>query len=287
MAKFVFGLFGLGMLSYAAICLTLWFRQTRLIFYPQPAPLSTPADVGLAYEDVWIPVEQGHIHGWWIPSRAPNPYTALVLHGNASNVEDTLYQSQSLLAAGMAALIIDYRGYGHSSGPFPSEASVYEDAAAAWDYLTQTRQIPSETIVIFGHSIGGAIAIDLATQRPQAAGLIVKATFSSMADMMDHVGYSRFFPKWLLHQQFDSYSKIQDIPIPVFLIHGVDDTTVPFTMSEQLYSAIPGPKELWLIPQAGHNDIIDTAGEAYPHKLRQWLLSLPQPQLSAYSGPKP
>ena len=274
------GFVGLGAIAYAAVCLSLWFGQTRLIFYPQPAPATTPTEAGLAYEDVWIPVGDSQIHGWWLPVSDPEAKTVLVFHGNASNVEDTLYQTLYFLNAGLSALIIDYRGYGLSSGSFPSEMSVYEDAAAAWDYLTQTRHILPESIVLFGHSIGGAIAIELAARQPKAAGLIVQATFTSMADMMDHVGYSRFFPKWLLNQHFDSYAKIQTIQMPVFLIHGLQDGTVPFVMSEQLYNAIPDAKELWLVPEADHNDIISIASEHYTQRLQQWLDALPQPDVS-------
>ncbi|MEM6435055.1 MAG: alpha/beta fold hydrolase [Cyanobacteria bacterium P01_D01_bin.115] len=188
MEQLIFGLLGLATIAYAALCLTLWWGQTRLIFYPQPAPTTTPASVGLAYEDIQIPVDEGHIHGWWLPHEAPDAKTALVLHGNASNVADTLNWAQPLLAAGLSALVIDYRGYGLSSGPFPNESRAYADAAAAWAYLVETRGIPADAIVIFGHSIGGAIAIDLAYHQPQAAGLIVQASFTSMTAMMEHVG---------------------------------------------------------------------------------------------------
>lgn len=275
MVKLGLGLLGLGAIAYALVCIGLWWGQTRLIFYPQPAPATTPAEAGLAYEDVWIPVGNAQIHGWWFSAADPNAKTVLILHGNASNVEDTLHQTFHLLEAGLAALIIDYRGYGLSSGPFPNEKRVYEDAAAAWHYLTETRGIAPASIIIFGHSIGGAIAIDLATRQPQAAGLIVQATFTSMGDMMDHVGYSRLFPKWLLHQHFASAVKIREVQMPVLLIHGLEDETVPFRMSQHLYEDIvAAPKVLWLVPEAGHNDIINTASEEYTQRLRAWLNSL-------------
>ncbi|MGD1930746.1 MAG: alpha/beta hydrolase [Leptolyngbyaceae cyanobacterium] len=271
MEQLIFGLLGLGAIAYAALCLALWWGQTRLIFHPQPAPTTTPASVGLAYEDIQISVAEGHIHGWWLPHEAPHAKTALVLHGNASNVADTLNQTQPLLAAGLSALVIDYRGYGRSSGPFPNESRAYADAAAAWAYLVETRGIPADAIVIFGHSIGGAIAIDLAYHQPQAAGLIVQASFTSMTAMMDHVGYSRIVPKWLLHQRFDSITKIASVSPPLLLIHGLADTTVPARMSEALQAAAAAPKQLWLLPGAEHNDIAEIAHAHYIDRLKEWL----------------
>lgn len=271
MEQLIFGLLGFGAIAYAALCVALWLGQTRLIFYPQPAPTATPASVGLAYEDVQIPVGKGHIHGWWLPHACPDAKTALVLHGNASNVADALNKTQPLLVAGLSALVIDYRGYGLSSGPFPNETGAYADAAAAWGYLIETRGIPAEAIVIFGHSIGGAIAIDLAYHQPQAAGLIVQASFTSMTAMMDHVGYSRIVPKWLLHQRFDSLAKIGSVLPPLLLIHGIADTTVPASMSKELYATASAPKQLWLVAEADHNDIAEVANAHYIARLQKWL----------------
>ena len=277
MVKFSVGIIGLGAIAYATFCLALWLGQARLIFYPQPAPVTTPAAVGLRYEDVWIPAGDGQIHGWWIPAADNSARTALVFHGNASNVEGALQQTLPLINLGLAALIVDYRGYGLSSGPFPNETRVYEDATAAWNYLTQTRAIPAESIILFGHSIGGAIAIDLAQQHPDAGGLIVQSAFTAMGDMMDQVGYSRIVPKRLLNQRFDALRKIRQTPVPTLFIHGLADATVPPTMSQQLYDAAPGPKQLWLLPDAHHNNVDIVAGTAYQQTLAQWLQSLKVP----------
>lgn len=284
MVKLIFGL-GIGAIAYIGFGLSLWLGQTRLIFYPQPAPLTTPAEAGLPYEDVWIPVGNGQIHGWWLPSTDPNAKTVLMFHGNASNVEDTLIQAQPFLALGLSVLLIDYRGYGLSSGPFPNEKRVYEDAIAAWDYLTQTREISADDIVIFGHSIGGAIAIELASQQPAAAGLIVQATFTSMMDMMDHAGYSRLVPKWLLNQHFASIDKVQSLQMPVLLIHGMNDRTVPAGMSQTLHGAIAAPKQLWLVPIADHNDIAIVAGEPYTLTIHDWLQTLTDEKPAGHRQP--
>jgi hypothetical protein len=274
MVKGLLGLAGAGAIAYGTLCLALWWGQTRLIFFPQPPPLLTPTAMGLTFEEVWIPVEDTRLHGWWLPAADPRAKTVLVFHGNATNVEGALAQALEFLQVGLNVLLIDYRGYGLSAGPFPNEAQVYEDAAAAWDYLTQIRRIPPGSIVIFGHSIGGAIAIELALHQPQAAGLIVQASFTSMADMVDHVGYSRFVPPMLLTQRFDSYRKIPHIRMPVLFIHGLEDATVPTDMGQRLYAAAPEPKQLWLVPGASHNDVAVAAEKRYQQTLSQWLSTL-------------
>lgn len=275
MGRLILSLIGFGAIAYLGLAIALWLVQTRLMFFPQPPPVTTPATVGRPYEDVVIPVGKGHIHGWWLPAADPRAKTALIFHGNASNVESSFQKNQPLLAAGLAALIIDYRGYGLSSGPFPNEARVYEDATAAWEYLTQGRQIPPGSIVIWGDSIGGAIAIELARHQPHAAGLVVQASFTSMGDMMDYAGYGQWLPKWLLNQRFDSLPKVATLRLPTLFIHGEGDRTVPATMSQRLYAATPEPKTLWLVPGAAHNDIATVAGAAYEQKLTAWLATLP------------
>lgn len=281
MGRFVLIVMGVGTIAYIAFCLALWFGQTRLIFHPQLAPTTTPAEFGIAYEDVWIEMGQGRVHGWWLPAPTADTQTVLILSGNASNVEDGLSHAIHFLKLGLSALAIDYRGYGNSEGSFPTEAHVYEDAAAAWHYLTQIRQILPSNIVLFGHSIGGAVAVDLASQQPEAAGAIIQASFTSMGDMMDEVGYSRVVPKWLLNQRFASEEKAPKLQMPVLFIHGLNDRTIPASMSQQLYSLTPEPKQIWFVPGADHNDIADVAGQQYEQVLSQWLTTLSSQATSA------
>ncbi len=275
MGKVFLAILGSGLVIYAIACLGIWWGQTRLIFFPQPAPIATPAAIGLTYEDVWIPIGRDRLHGWWLPGRDRKGRTVLIFHGNASNVEDGLYHAEPFLKAGLSAFIIDYRGYGLSKGKFPSEAQVYEDAEVAWDYLTQVRRVKPADIILFGNSIGGAIAIDLAVRHPQAAGLIVQSSFTRMADMVDYLGYSRFFPKILLHQTFDSLKKVPQLTMPTLFIHGTADTTVPLAMGDRLYAAAPEPKYLWHIPGANHNNLAEVAGDRYATRLHWWLSTLP------------
>ncbi len=166
--------------------------------------------------------------------------------------------------------MIDYRGYGRSPGKFPTESSVYEDVEAAWNYLTQEQKIPPEKIFVYGHSLGGAIAIDLALAHPEIAGLAVEGTFTSMRHMVNHL-YSQFliFPvDLILNQRFDSLSKVQSLQMPVLFIHGTADRLIPAHMSQTLFDAAPEPKQLLLVPEAGHHNVGELGGEQYFQAIR-------------------
>lgn len=260
-------LLGVGAIAYGSICLLLYWRQTRLIFLPSPLIEVTPQELGLAYEDVWLPIPNDpnqRIHGWWIPAKGQAVGTLLYLHGNGSNVGGNLGQAAIFQQMGFSVLLIDYRGYGRSEGGFPHEAQVYEDARLAWAYLVQQRQIPPEQIFIYGHSLGGAIAIDLAMNSPQAAALIIQSSFTSMRDVVNRTTRYEVFPiDLILTQRFDSIQKISQLQMPILFIHGQADEQIPADMSIALYDRTTAPKQLWLVPHAGHNNVANTAGAEY------------------------
>ncbi|MGD1951682.1 MAG: alpha/beta hydrolase [Leptolyngbyaceae cyanobacterium] len=263
---------GSGAGLYAALCVGLYFYQTRLIFKPTPLITQTPDDYQIAYEEVWISqagkASPGEgLHAWWLPSLpgALSEYglTLLYLHGNSQNIGANLGLAHRYQQMGFNVLLVDYRGYGLSPGPFPNEERVYEDAIAAYRYLTETRQIAADRLWLFGHSLGGAIAIELSAQRP-AAGLIAQSTFSSMLQAVQFSSQYDWVPvDWILTQRFDSLAKVPQLDLPVLFIHGVEDDTTASVMSEQLYALSPLPKQLWLVPEAGHNNVADTAGPEY------------------------
>lgn len=259
---------GLGAIAYLIICIALWIWQRRLIFYPSSSLKYTPSDLGLVYEDVWISVltwkgKLEKMHGWWIPSDSSKE-VVLYLHGNGVNISANLTSVQKFHQMGLNVLIIDYRGYGRSEGKFPSESEVYRDAQCAWDYLVLERKIEPQNIFIFGHSLGGASAIDLAVRKPKAAGVIVENTFTSMVEMIDHQGIYRLLPaKLVLNQRFDTRSKVRLLRIPLLLIHGTDDRTVPYTMSQVLYDMAEVPKQLLLVNGAGHNNVASVGEGQY------------------------
>ncbi len=268
-----------------AACLYLFHRQKYFIFKPPTVIRTTPAAFNLDYQEVWLPVstalnKASYIHGWWIPAASPEAPVWLFLHGNGSTMGDEVKRPFWFHQLGFSTLMIDYRGYGRSPGKFPTESSVYEDVEAAWNYLTQDRKIPPEKIFVYGHSLGGAIAIDLALQHPEIAGLAIEGSFTSMRSMVDHL-YRQFgiFPvNLLLHQRFDSLKKVRLLSMPVLFIHGTGDRLVPAQMSEMLFEAATEPKRLLLVPEAGHHDVGELGGAQYFQAL-EWLVEQAQARL--------
>jgi pimeloyl-ACP methyl ester carboxylesterase len=196
----------------------------------------------------------------------------LYLHGNAGTIASDLDEDVELRNFGASVLTIDYRGYGRSTHRFPSEAGVYQDAEAAWRYLVDEKKIKPEEIIIYGHSLGGAVAIELASHHPEAGGLIAESTFTSIEDVARQERVYAAFPiHFLVTQRFASLSKISTIRIPILFIHGTSDELVPYQMSERLYQAASGAKHLVLIEGAGHEDCASTGGDKYRNGVQQFL----------------
>jgi len=264
-------------IAYSATCIFLFVQQPRLIFFPSSVIEKTPELFNLPYEEVYLPVKTSagkveNIHGWWIKSQKPNAKVLLYLHGNGINIGANVVHSHRLYQLGFSVLIIDYRGYGRSQGNFPTEMTVYQDADTAWQYLTQQQQIPPKDIFIYGHSLGGAIAIDLAVKHPQAAGLIVESSFTSIRDMVSNRKWFAIFPvDLILTQRFESIKKVPQLKMPVLFIHGTADTTVPSDMSQKLYNAAPEPKQLVLIPGADHNNTAVVGGAEYLRSVQSFV----------------
>ncbi|MBD2414141.1 alpha/beta fold hydrolase [Nostoc calcicola FACHB-3891] len=262
-------------IAYFAISLFLFMRQTRFIFFPSVVIEKTPEFFNLPYEEVWLPVavktgQVEHIHGWWIKAKQPNAKVLLYLHGNGINIGANIAHANRFYQLGFSVLLIDYRGYGRSEGSFPNEKRVYEDAATAWNYLVQQQEISPRQIFIYGHSLGGAIAIDLAVKHPQAAGLIVESSFTSIRDLIAYRNMFWMFPvDLILTQRFESIKKLPNLKMPVLFIHGVNDLVVPSFMSQKLYAAAPEPKQLLLVPAAEHNNTALVGGSQY----LQWVES--------------
>lgn len=247
-------LVGIAVLAYVIVCIYFWATQKQHIFHPEAALQTNPARDGMAYEEVHIPLANGAVlYGWWIPAGKPDAPTIYYLHGNFRNVSNDLIQARLLHEWGYNQLLIDYRGFGPSSDGPPSESKTYEDAEAGWEYLVKQRDIAPQRTFIYGHSLGGAIAIELALHHPEAAGLILESTFTSM-QAMGELDYGFLPVHLLLNQYFDSIEKIRSIKLPVLLFHGTWDKTIPYRMSQQLYDAAPQPKTLLLIKGGEHNN---------------------------------
>lgn len=257
--------------TYVAFCLLLFFQQTRLIFLPSSVIEKTPELYNLPYEEVWLPVTVNrgkveHIHGWWIKAKESHPKVLLYLHGNGINIGANVAHASRFYQLGFSVLLIDYRGYGRSEGSFPNEMRVYQDSLTAWNYLVKQKQISPSQIFIYGHSLGGAIAIDLAVKHPEAAGLIVESSFTSMREIVAYRNWFWMFPvDLILTQRFESIQKLPKLKIPVLFIHGTADLSLPSFMSQKLYATAPEPKKLILVPGAGHNNVAEVAGMEYLH----------------------
>jgi hypothetical protein len=246
--------------------------ENRFIYFPPryPEGFSPSGNPVPDVEEVWLTTKDNvRLNAWYLPHPGARK-VLLWFHGNAENIGHGLNHLQSYGRLGVNVLALDYRGYGKSQGS-PDEAGVYLDADAAYDYLVQERQVRPEDIVVFGHSLGGVVAIDLASRRT-CGGLIVESSFTTAGDMarrMFHIpglGY-------LLRTRFDSLSKIARVRAPVLVIHGTRDPMIPFEMARRLYEAAPEPKSFFPVEGAGHDDIVDIGGEPYLEKLRTFLAS--------------
>ncbi len=248
----------LAALLYTGECTYMWATQKAHIFEPTRIMQTTPDRMGVKYEELSIPSgqgeEKGELDAWWIPADNPeNAPTLLYLHGNDRNISNNLEHTLRLHKLGFNVFLPDYRGYGMSSGGKPSESKVFEDAESAWQYLIKWRGLDPHKTFIYGHSLGGAIAIDLAVHHPEAAGLIAESTFTSMK-AMGEINYGYLPVGLLLNQRFESLKKIPTLKIPLLIIHGTWDQRVPFEMGKTLYAAAPEPKKLLLIDGGEHSN---------------------------------
>ena len=214
-----------------------------------------------------------HIHAWWWPAasgRTDAP-AILYLHGARWSLTGQLFRIEELRDFGFSVLAIDYRGFGKSDGDTPTEQSVYEDAHAAWRWLVAQQPDPARRF-IYGHSLGGAVAVDLAASLGEnpgsvegapAAGLIVESSFTSLEEMAKALTYPWLPVGLVLSQKFDSVSKMAKVHMPVLIVHGAADRFVPARFSEALYRAAPGPKKLLLIDGGSHNNSMRTGASQY------------------------
>lgn len=252
--------------------------EDRFIYFPSKYPegvwdvqkLSAGrGPVSPKIEDVWFQASDGlRLHGWYCTPQGDEDgqtspvsirATLLWFHGNAGNITHRYPVVERLLEQRIAVFIVDYRGYGRSEGS-PSEEGLYRDARGAWDYLLNERAVSPRQIIIFGDSLGGAVAIDLAA-KVGAGGLIVQSSFTSIKDMAAQV--LPFFPGFILRTKMDSISKIKQVNCPKLFIHSPADEMVPYRLGRQLYEAAPEPKQFYEVAGASHNETNTIGGRAY------------------------
>jgi uncharacterized protein len=239
-------------LAYAGFAALIYAQQDSLVYHPTVAPqfATTPARLGLAFEDVTIRTEDGEtLHAWWI--LAKNAHGAvLLLHGNAGNISHRLDYAAMFDRLGFSTLLVDYRGYGRSTGS-PSEQGTYRDAAASWRWLTETKGVAAGDIVLFGESLGGAVAAWLAArEKPRA--LVLSSTFTSVPDLAAEI--YPFLPVRLLSRyEYNTLDALARVNAPMLVAHSKSDDIIPYSHGERLFAAAREPKS-FLELSGGHND---------------------------------
>jgi fermentation-respiration switch protein FrsA (DUF1100 family) len=246
--------------------------EERLIYFPARSLFLTPDALGMAFEDALVETEDGkRIHGWFLP-RSGSRFTVLFCHGNAGNVSHRLDRARLLLdRLPVDLFLFDYRGYGRSDGR-PGEEGTYRDARAAHRYLTAKRGIATDRLVLCGESLGAAVAIQLALERP-ARALVLESAFASVAEMARLVlplpGLGS-----LLRTRYDNLAKIPGIRVPLLSLHGERDSIVPLAQGRRLFDAAPEPKRFFAIPGADHNDTYAVGKDGYWRAWAEFLDAL-------------
>jgi fermentation-respiration switch protein FrsA (DUF1100 family) len=234
---------------------------SEAVYHPAHNIRSTPADIKLAYEDIAFETSDGvMLTGWWVPAAEPEG-TVLFCHGNAGNIGDRLDTLQIINTLGLNVLIFDYRGYGRSDGS-PTEEGTYLDAEAAWDYLVTKKNVAPHQIIVWGRSLGGAIAARTAANH-RAGVVIVESTFTSLKDLADDLFV--WVPSWLLtNYAYDTAHYLENLDVPVLVIHSRDDEIIPFHHGKRLYGSIKGPKAFLEIQGSHNRGFIDCLAEYAP-----------------------
>jgi pimeloyl-ACP methyl ester carboxylesterase len=252
---------------YAILVLLLFVMQSRLIFHPEIGRdvTTTPRAIGLAYEEVWLEAGDAvRLHGWFV-GRAEPKGVVLILHGNAGSIALRLDWLRMFHDLGYASLIVDYRGYGRSSGT-PSEQGTYEDAGLAWNHLTQARGFAARDIVLLGESLGGPIAAHLAARESPRA-LILHSTFTSVPDVAAQI-YPFLPVRWIGRFDYDTRAYLRRVRSPVVVAHSPGDEIIAYSHGQALYAAAPEPK-VFIELSGGHN-------EGFIFRRREWVAALAQ-----------
>lgn len=251
-----------GFVLILAACTYLFYPRVEsfFIYFPQSHFDFRPEEFRLAYKDAYFDTEDGEkLHGWLFQGSEGGP-VILHSHGNAGNISHRLDLVQPFLRRGLSVFLFDYRGFGKSSGR-PSEKGLYRDGIAAWTYLREEEKIAPERIVLHGHSIGAAVAIEVALEK-KVRGLVIESAFTSTKDMAKGMALFALFSP-LLPAHYNNIEKIGRVSVPKLIVHGDRDEIVPFPMGQKLFEAATDPKFFYPVKDAGHNDVFIVGGEKY------------------------
>ncbi|MDD5008316.1 MAG: alpha/beta hydrolase [Syntrophorhabdaceae bacterium] len=254
-------------LAYLGLTVMIYFQQDGMIYVPEKTITHNPHNIGLVYEEVSVRTKDGlSISGWYIPAKNEKA-VILFCHGNAGNISSRLDSIRIFNDLSLSVLIFDYRGYGRSEGR-PSEAGTYLDAEAAWDYLVNVKKIPPGRIIVYGRSLGGAVAAEIALRRSPAA-LIVESGFTSVPDLGQKI-YPWLPVRLISKFRYATIDKIGTIKCPKLIIHSRRDDIVPFEHGRALYEKASPPKEFLEI-RGGHNDGFLLSGMTYTGGMEEFL----------------
>ncbi len=266
-----------GLLTFG--CSTLDEKQREWIFQPSDRAWGGSAHLAEGMDDVWIEFDSRvtggpvKLHGLWLAADKPraDAPVLLYLHGARWNVAGSAARIRRMQDLGFSVLAIDYRGFGKSTAMLPSEEMAYEDARAAWDWLAQRH--PQRPRYIFGHSLGGAIAIDLAARVEDERGTIVEGTFTSIPDVASSFRWGWLPVGPLITQRFEAVNKVPRIGSPLLVVHGSQDRLIPSDLGRRLYEAATGPKRFMLVEGGSHHSTMAVGLDRYREALGE-LFSL-------------
>lgn len=264
----------IGLLAYLGLLALIYFMQDSLVFQPalDREFRATPASIGLPFEQLALTTaDKETLDGWHLPARSGSPARGLVIlfHGNAGNISHRLDYLRMFHDLGMAALIIDYRGYGRSTGKASEEGS-YLDADTAWRHAAEVLGYPTERIVLFGESLGGAVATQLAVARKPGA-LVLASTFASVPDLGTEI-YPWLPIRLLARIRYDSRERLTQVRSPVLVIHSREDDIIPFAHGERLFAVARNPKRFLEIA-GGHNEGFVFGRDAWVRQFDDFLRS--------------
>lgn len=269
MASLLIRLLTIAALSYAFLVVLLWLLQSRFIYYPGMGReiATTPSAHGARYDDLTLETSDGErLNAWWVPAESPRG-AVLLLHGNAGNISHRIHYALMFRRLGYSTLLLDYRGYGKSTGS-PTEQGTYVDAESAWRWLTITRRVPERDIVVFGESLGGGVASWLAA-RHQVRALILASTFTSAVDLGSEL--YPFLPVRLVSRfRYNTLARLRDVRAPVLVVHSREDEIIPFRHGRRLFETAGEPKAM-LELAGGHNQGLVFGREEWVKALAAFL----------------
>jgi pimeloyl-ACP methyl ester carboxylesterase len=279
--KFLLPVIRILAFAYIGLAIALYLGQSNLVFMPSRDVIETPEILSIKFENIQITTRDNvNLDSWFVPAKDNDLVgkgVILFCHGNGGNISNRISYLPIFRELGLATFLFDYRGYGKSGGT-PTEEGTYADVEAAWQYLTQERQIPPQKIIIYGESLGGAIASYLAQKNSQqngndnAGGLVLASTFTSISDRAAEL--YPFMPiRFLSRFSYNSIDRLPSIKIPVLVIHSIDDEIIPFHHGERNFQVANQPKKLVRL-RGDHNSGFLDSLETYRNGVNEFIQSI-------------